>query len=146
VRPLGRAPAWGCALKSLKLVLVLALVASLLAGCNDGDSTASGSAAAAASSSSGGSGAPASSGTATLSWQAPTTTTNGGALTNLAGYRVYYGLSAANLNQTIQITTVGLQTYVIDDLAPGTWYFAIRAVTTAGVESAMSDVVSLTIS
>jgi hypothetical protein len=146
VRLLGRAPVWGCALKSLKLILVLAFVASLLAGCNDGDSAFSGSAAAASSSSSTGSGAPASSGAATLSWQAPTTTTNGAALTNLAGYRVYYGLSASNLNQTVQITTVGLQTYVIDDLAPGTWYFAIRAVTTAGVESALSDIVSLTIS
>jgi hypothetical protein len=133
-------------LKSLKLILVLAVVASLLAGCNDGGSTFTDSAAAASSSSSTGSGAPASSGTATLSWQAPTTTTNGAALTNLAGYRVYYGLSASNLNQTIQITTVGLQTYVIDDLAPGTWFFAIRAVTSAGVESALSDVVSLTIS
>jgi fibronectin type III domain protein len=133
-------------LKSLKLILVLAFVASLLAGCNDGDSPFAGSAAAASSSSSTGSGAPASSGTATLSWQAPTTTTNGAALTNLAGYRVYYGLSASNLDQTIQITTVGLQTYVIDDLAPGTWFFAIRAVTSAGVESALSDVVSLTIS
>jgi ABC-type oligopeptide transport system substrate-binding subunit len=133
-------------LKSLKLIVVLAFVASLLAGCNDGDSTLGGSAAASSSSSSTGSGAPASSGTATLSWQAPTTTTNGAALTNLAGYRVYYGLSESNLNQTIPITTVGLQTYVIDDLAPGTWYFAIRAVTTAGVESALSDVVSLTIS
>jgi hypothetical protein len=133
-------------LKSLKLILVLAFVASLLAGCNEGGSTFADSAAAASSSSSTGSGAPASSGTATLSWQAPTTTTNGAALTNLAGYRVYYGLSASNLNQTIQITTVGLQTYVIDDLAPGTWFFAIRAVTSAGVESALSDVVSLTIS
>jgi hypothetical protein len=133
-------------LKSLKLVLVLAFVAALLAGCNDGDSNVGGSAAAASSTSSTGSGTPASSGAATLSWQAPTTTTNGAALTNLAGYRVYYGVSASNLNQTVQITTVGLQTYVIDDLAPGTWYFAIRAVTTAGVESAMSDVVSLTIS
>lgn len=133
-------------MKSLKLILVLAVVASLLAGCNDGGSTFTDSAAAASSSSSTGSGAPASSGTATLSWQAPTTTTNGAALTNLAGYRVYYGLSASNLNQTIQITTVGLQTYVIDDLAPGTWFFAIRAVTSAGVESALSDVVSLTIS
>ena len=133
-------------MKSLKLILVLAVVASLLAGCNDGGSTFTDSAAAASFSSSTGSGAPASSGTATLSWQAPTTTTNGAALTNLAGYRVYYGLSESNLNQTIQLTTVGLQTYVIDDLAPGTWFFAIRAVTSAGVESALSDVVSLTIS
>ena len=30
-------------------------------------------------------------------------------------------------------------------LASGTWYFAVRAVTSVGVESALSDVVSKTI-
>jgi hypothetical protein len=85
-------------------------------------------------------------GTATLSWEAPTTTTSGGALTDLAGYRIYYGLKAEDLTQTVQLTGVGLQTYMIENLAQGTWYFAVKAVTSAGVESALSNIVSKTIS
>jgi len=88
---------------------------------------------------------PTGNGTATLSWEAPTTTTSGAALTDLSGYRIYYGLSADALSQTIQLAGVGIQTYVIDNLGQGTWYFAIRAVTSAGVESPQSDVVSKTI-
>lgn len=89
---------------------------------------------------------PSGNGTATLSWDAPTTTTTGSALTDLAGYRIYYGINAGDLSQTVQLNTTGVQTYVIDNLGQGTWYFAIKAVTASGVESALSDVVTKTIS
>ena len=85
-------------------------------------------------------------GTATLSWDAPTTTTSGGALNDLAGYRIYYGPKAEDLTQTVQLAGVGLQTYMIENLGQGTWYFAIKAVTSGGIESALSNVVSKTIS
>ena len=68
------------------------------------------------------------------------------ALTNLAGYRIYYGIKRSDLSGTVQLNSVGLQTYVIDNLGQGTWYFAIRAVTSMGVESPLSNVVSKTIS
>ena len=84
-------------------------------------------------------------GSATLSWQAPTTNTDGSALTDLAGYRIYFGTSADDLSQAVPLTGVGLQTYVIGGLVSGTWYFAIRAVTSDGVESALSEIVSKTI-
>jgi len=80
-----------------------------------------------------------------LTWQAPTTNTNGSALTDLAGYRIYYGSSSDALKQTVQITNVGTLSYVVADLTPGTWYFAIMAVTSTGAESALSNVVSKTI-
>ena len=85
-------------------------------------------------------------GSATLSWDAPTTTTSGGALNDLAGYRIYYGPKAEDLTQTVQLAGVGLQTYMIENLGQGTWYFAIKAVTSGGIESALSNVVSKTIS
>lgn len=88
---------------------------------------------------------PVTSASATLSWDAPTTNTNGSALTDLSGYRIYYGPSASELNETVQITNIGVQTYVIENLDPGTWYFAIRAVTSEGAESALSDIVAKTI-
>ncbi len=89
---------------------------------------------------------PQGNGMATLSWEAPTTTTSGAALTDLSGYRIYYGIDENNLSQVVNLSTVGIQTYVIDNLGSGTWYFAIRAVTSAGVESSLSNVVSKTIS
>ena len=85
-------------------------------------------------------------GAATLSWTAPDQNTDGSALTNLAGYRIYYGTSASDLNQVISISNVGITAYVIDDLTAGTYYFSIRAYTSAGTESSLSNVVSDTIS
>ena len=82
---------------------------------------------------------------ATLSWEAPTSNTNGTPLMDLSGYRIYYGSSAQDLSHTIQIGTTGLQTYVIDDLEPGTWYFAVVALASNGAESNLSDVVAKTI-
>ena len=122
----------------VKLAGVLVLAASVLVGCHE-DPTG------VATVSAGTSATDKGSGTATLSWQAPTTNTDGAALTDLAGYRIYYGTDAGELSETVQLAGVGLQTYVIDDLGLGTWYFAIKAVTTTGVESALSDVVSKTI-
>jgi len=84
--------------------------------------------------------------TARLSWQAPTTNTDGTPLTDLSGYRIYYGSSPEQLSRTVQVNTVGLQTYVFDDLQPGSWYFAVMAVAANGAESSLSDVVAATIS
>ncbi|HEY6641678.1 fibronectin type III domain-containing protein [Povalibacter sp.] len=81
----------------------------------------------------------------TLSWTAPTQNTDGSSLTTLAGYRIYYGTSSSALNQTIQVANPSVSTYVIDGLAPATYYFAVRAYTTAGTESANSNVASKTL-
>jgi hypothetical protein len=83
-----------------------------------------------------------SNGAASLTWTPPTQNTDGTALTNLAGYRIVYGASASQLTQAIQLTNAGLSSYVVEDLAPGTYYFAIRAYTSSGAESADSNVVA----
>ncbi len=70
-----------------------------------------------------------SNGAATLSWTPPTTNTDGSTLTTLAGYRIAYGTSAAHLTQTIQLGNAGVSSYVVENLAPGTYYFAVRAYT-----------------
>lgn len=82
---------------------------------------------------------PATSGTATLTWTAPTTNTNGSALTDLAGYHIYYGTSASALSTVIDIANPATTTYTIASLASGTWYFAVNAYTTSGVESSLSN-------
>lgn len=83
-----------------------------------------------------------SNGSATLSWTPPTRNTNGTALTNLAGYRIYYGTSPSNLSRTVTVNNAGLTRYVISDLSAATWYFSIRAYTSGGVESSNSNNVS----
>ena len=86
-----------------------------------------------------------SSGSATLSWTPPTQNSNGTTLTNLAGYRIYYGTSASAMNRTIQIANAGLSRYVVENLSSATWYFTVRAYTTAGVESTSSNTATKTV-
>jgi hypothetical protein len=84
-------------------------------------------------------------GSATLNWSAPTENTNGTPLTNLAGFHIYYGTSPSTLNNTAQIASAGETSYTIENLAAGTWYFSINAYSSAGVESAVSNIASKTI-
>lgn len=86
-----------------------------------------------------------SNGRVTLSWTAPTENTDGTPLINLSGYKIHYGTSAGSLNQSIAVNTVGVTTYMVDNLEPATWYFAITAVTSAGAESGYSNLANKTI-
>ena len=62
---------------------------------------------------------------------------------DLAGYRIYYGSAPGVYGTTI---TIGMQTtYAVTNLSPGTWYFAITAFNTSGLESGYSNEVSTTI-
>ncbi len=85
-------------------------------------------------------------GTATLSWQAPTEREDGTPLNgDLAGYRVYWGTSANDLTNSSTIANAGITTYLVEGLTPATWYFAITAFDTAGLESTRSNTASKTI-
>jgi hypothetical protein len=88
---------------------------------------------------------PAVLGSATLSWQAPTSNTDSSPLTNLAGYRISYGTSPAALTQTVEVTNPGLTSYVVSNLGPATWHFAVQAYSSSGAESGQSNVASKTI-
>jgi hypothetical protein len=81
----------------------------------------------------------------TLQWSAPTENTDGSALTNLAGYKVFYGTASRTYSKTVTLTGAGATSVVISGLTSGKWYFAIKSYTTAGVYSAYSGevVVSL---
>jgi len=81
----------------------------------------------------------------TINWMPPTENTDGTTLTNLAGYDIHYGTTSGNLTQSVSVTNPGLATYVVDNLSPGTYYFAVAAVNSDGTESPMSSVVSATV-
>lgn len=84
-------------------------------------------------------------GVATLSWTAPSLNTDDSALTDLAGYRVYHGTSAAALTDVVQVTGSATTTYTYNQLASGTHYFAVSAYNSSGVESGRSAAGSKTI-
>jgi hypothetical protein len=69
---------------------------------------------------------------ATLEWLAPTTTTDGAPLNALVGYRIYYGRDVARMQETIEVRNPGVLTYVVENLSPGTYYFAVTALTATG--------------
>ncbi len=78
--------------------------------------------------------------TATLTWDAPTTNADGTPLTDLAGYKVYYGTTSGNYTDVIDVGNV--TTYKVEGLQPGTYYFAVTAYDTSGNESNYSNEVS----
>ena len=81
-------------------------------------------------------------GSATLTWNPPTQNTDGSPLSNLAGYRVYWGTSQDDYTSSAILDNPGLSSYVVDQLTPATWFFALTAVNSAGVESTFSNVAS----
>jgi len=84
-------------------------------------------------------------GSATLTWAPPTRNSDGSALNDLAGYRIVYGTSANALDRTIEVRNPGISSYVVENLSPATYYFAVRAFSSSGSESANSNVASKTI-
>jgi hypothetical protein len=88
---------------------------------------------------------PAKTASATLTWAPPTINTDGSVLTNLASYKLYYGTNSANLINVATIANPTVTTSVIDKLTDGTWYFAVTAVNSSGIESAYSNVQSKTV-
>ena len=75
----------------------------------------------------------------TISWIAPTENTDNTPLTDLTGYKVYYGLSSDNLTGVLVDNSTSKK---ISGLSRDTYYFAVSAVNALGVESELSNVVS----
>ena len=162
-REMGRALA-----RKGKLTIAAALIGVLLTACGDGGGD-SASAAAEAPASSGGSatsvgsassGAGASSagsassaengalatvatakGSTTLSWQPPTMNDDGTPL-KLTGYRIYWGLTEGHYPNSVTLDNPGLTRYVIENLAPATYYFVATALSSDG-ESEPSNVIAM---
>jgi hypothetical protein len=79
-------------------------------------------------------------GTATVTWTIPTTNSDGTPLTNLRGFRIYYGTAVDSMTKVAEIANPSISTYSVTNLSPATWYFGIKAYTSSGVESAISNI------
>lgn len=82
---------------------------------------------------------------AIVSWEAPTTNTDGTALTDLAGFKVYWNsgdpsMVTAPTGKVRAITNGTTLTTTITGLTAGNWYFAVTALKASGVESGISNV------
>jgi hypothetical protein len=75
-------------------------------------------------------------------WDAPTTNTDGSALTDLAGFKVVYGTSSTSLTSTATVYNTAARSTSIPSLAAGTWYFAVRAFNANQTDSPNSNVTS----
>ena len=78
-------------------------------------------------------------GTASLSWAPVTTRVDGQLLVGGVHYRLYYGLVDDCLVQELDVAG-GSTGYVIGDLSPGRYFFAVTAVDSDGLESDLSPV------
>jgi len=86
-------------------------------------------------------------GTIALSWTPPTTNADGSALSDLSGYKIYYGPAPDRLNKSITISNSGITDYQSNelniDLSSGTtYYFGVAAYNSLGIESTVSNLVS----
>jgi hypothetical protein len=81
---------------------------------------------------------------ATLSWTPPTQNSDGSALTNLAGYKVYWGTTQGSYSNA-ELVGNNVTSHMVSNLTPATWYFVVTARNTQGVESAYSNVAQKTV-
>ena len=108
------------------LYIICLIIIIILGGCGDG-----------------GGGTDTGNSSATLSWDAPTTNTDGTELTDLAGYKVYYGTSSGVYDNVIDVAEG--TTYTLTNISPATYYLVVTAYDEGGNESDYSNEVSKTI-
>lgn len=75
----------------------------------------------------------------TVAWDAPTQNEDGSPLVDLQGYKIYYGKQSQKYEATITVDNPGLTRYVLENLAPGTYFVAVTAYNRNGVESSFSE-------
>jgi hypothetical protein len=85
----------------------------------------------------------------TLTWDVPTTNTDGSSLdpaTDLSLYKIYYGTASLLYTTVVNVTNPGTTTISQTlNLSPGTYYFAVTTVDISGQESSYSNEVMKTI-
>jgi hypothetical protein len=115
---------------------VLFVLGGLVCACGDGSGAAAGR------SQTPGTGAT---GSATLTWSPPSKNQDGTPVGDIAGYYIYYGTKATQLDHVVKVSNPGLNSLEIKDLPAGTYYFSMTAYTSAGISGLASPLVSKTI-
>ncbi len=79
-----------------------------------------------------------------LAWEAPTENSDGTQLQDLKGYKIHYGTESQAYTGAIAVDNPTLTTYLVDALPAGTYYFAVTAYNSQGMESSPSDEIAAT--
>jgi hypothetical protein len=82
---------------------------------------------------------------ASLQWQMPPSKVSGEPLDDLAGYRILYGRSSSDLDQSVMIPDPATTSYQFSSLTSGVWYFAVVAVNSDGLEGPPTTLTSASI-
>jgi len=109
--------------------MFIAVLLVILAGCGGGSQAAV----------SGGNSA------GVLMWDAPLSNTDGSPVTDLAGYKIYYGTVSGSYTGSIDVgnkTSISLTTFSSSVPSRGLYYIAVTAYDTAGNESVYSNEIS----
>lgn len=77
-------------------------------------------------------------GAVSLSWQAPTENTDSSPLTDLDGYRIYYGQTSGDYTDSVDVASPATTSHSMN-LPSGSYYIAMTAVDGQGNESAYSN-------
>ncbi len=81
------------------------------------------------------------SGMATISWNPPTRNTDNSDLQDLAGFKIYVGESAEALQSVKTIDDPSAYSTLVEELKPNTtYYFAVTAINSHGIESDYSNI------
>ena len=84
-----------------------------------------------------------STGVVTLNWLPPTENTDDTVLSDLSGYKLYFGLSPSSLTTSITINNPGITTYLVENLNNNSvYYFTMTSINSSGIESEYSNVVT----
>lgn len=85
-------------------------------------------------------------GIATVFWTAPTQNTDDSELTDLVGFKVYYGVDQQSLDTVVEVLDPQASSVLIEQLPVGsTYYFTVTAINEMGIESDWSAVASKTL-
>jgi predicted small secreted protein len=79
-----------------------------------------------------------------LEWTAPTTRSDSTplSLSEIQGYRVYYGTSPSNLAMLVDLNDDTVTDFTVDSIPSGNYYFAVTAYDMDGVESGFSNIIN----
>lgn len=75
----------------------------------------------------------------TLAWDPPLTNEDGSALTDLSGYKLYYGQRSSSYEYVVDVKDPQATSASLPLPWPGTWYISAKSYTSDGLESSLSE-------
>lgn len=122
-------------IKIISNILIVGLALFVITSCGGGGTSNFGT--------TGSNGSGGSNSSVPLNWTPPTENTDSSPLTDITGYKVYYGLSANALTNTYTLMDPNASSVTVPSLASNTlYYFSVKVLNSKNVESDFSNIIS----